>query len=499
MSFNAKLLRFFGSRLFLVLTLVLFVVEAAWIALSARYPQAFDEQFHFGIIRLYAHQLSPFFDRQPAGADQFGAVAADPSFLYHWLLSFPYRLIGHFTSDQTTQIIILRCLNIGLMLGALLSFRKVFSYTKASNALKNVVLFFFVATPVTPLLASQINYDNLIMLLIGLSVWQYLAFRRQLIDEHTFDWSKLCGLVAMCLVACTVKYAFLPVAAAFGCLVLSDWWRSRAKIQYVMPRSKRTLLAAAGLLVGLALFVPIYGGNMLHYHTPIPSCEQVISRQQCQSYAPWNRNQYMKSQGVQTAWYQKVGYPLVWLHHIMNELTFTIGSSFNDSGTVDYYVGTQLVLIEVVSWGIFGLAVLVLLLKGRWIWRQPVLRTALVISSLYILALLAQNWRDYISIGQLVAIHGRYLLPVLPLLYLTIALGLREVLRSIPLRLRQPELKTALASVLMLLLLFEGGGFVTYIMRSDPSWFWPQSSKAQTVNQKAKKILKPIVLDTFHS
>src|SRR4051812_29328265 len=83
--------------------LALFVLQSAWIALSGRYPMAFDEDFHLGIIRLFAHHASPFWSTQPAGADAFGAVARDPSYLYQWLMSFPYRLISAITGDQTIQ------------------------------------------------------------------------------------------------------------------------------------------------------------------------------------------------------------------------------------------------------------------------------------------------------------------------------------------------------------------------------------------------------------
>ncbi len=100
---------FLGSRTFFVITVLLFVVQASWIALSARYPQAFDEQFHLGLIRLYAQHWSPFLAHQPAGADVYGAMFRDPSYLYHYLFSFPYRLIAHFTHDETIQVIWLAC------------------------------------------------------------------------------------------------------------------------------------------------------------------------------------------------------------------------------------------------------------------------------------------------------------------------------------------------------------------------------------------------------
>src|SRR3954469_13979749 len=93
---------------------ILLVVQALWIALSGRYPMAYDEDFHLGVIRLYSHHLSPFWNGHPAGGDAFGAVARDPSYLYHYLMSFPYRLISFITSSQMAQVLVLRFINIGL-------------------------------------------------------------------------------------------------------------------------------------------------------------------------------------------------------------------------------------------------------------------------------------------------------------------------------------------------------------------------------------------------
>ncbi|MGI0134888.1 MAG: hypothetical protein ACREBW_08030, partial [Candidatus Micrarchaeaceae archaeon] len=75
---------------------------------------AFDENFHFGLIQLHADQWLPFFTHQPANADAYGAIARDPSYLYHFLMSIPYRLIRLITPNTTAQIIALRLINIAL-------------------------------------------------------------------------------------------------------------------------------------------------------------------------------------------------------------------------------------------------------------------------------------------------------------------------------------------------------------------------------------------------
>src|SRR5690348_13109817 len=117
--------RLLGSRRFFYGVLIFFGLESLWIAISAAYPMAFDEDFHFGLIKIYSHHWLPFLSGQPEGADAFGAVARDPSYLYHYLMSFPYRLISFCTGNETAQVVFLRLLNIMLFGTALVLFRRV--------------------------------------------------------------------------------------------------------------------------------------------------------------------------------------------------------------------------------------------------------------------------------------------------------------------------------------------------------------------------------------
>ncbi|HSX30798.1 MAG TPA: hypothetical protein VLE99_02675, partial [Candidatus Saccharimonadales bacterium] len=102
-----------------------FVLEALWFVFSARYPMAFDENYHFGLIKLHAEQWVPFFTSQPHDASVFGAVVRDPSYLYHWLMSFPYRFISLFTHSQTAHVIVLRMINVGMFAYGLTLYRRI--------------------------------------------------------------------------------------------------------------------------------------------------------------------------------------------------------------------------------------------------------------------------------------------------------------------------------------------------------------------------------------
>ncbi len=127
---STRIRTFLGSRRFLWLVVGFFIFEACWIAFSAVYPQAFDEDFHFGLIQVYSHHWLPFLASQPAHANAYGAVARDPSYLYHYLMSFPYRLIALVVHGQVGQVIALRLINIALFASGLLLFRRVLLRTR---------------------------------------------------------------------------------------------------------------------------------------------------------------------------------------------------------------------------------------------------------------------------------------------------------------------------------------------------------------------------------
>src|SRR5665213_1702427 len=213
-SIRHRIMAIIGSRTFFRGVPLLLVLQAAWIALSGRYPMAFDEDFHLGIIRLYAHHLGPFWSGQPANADMFGAVARDPSYLYQYLMSFPYRLISLFTSDQTIQVLILRAINIGLFSSGVVLYRRLGLKTGASTALVNICTLLFILIPITPLLAAQINYDNLLLPASAITLLLAVNFEAFLAKHKRLNVKILLQLLIACLLTSLVKYAFLPMFVA---------------------------------------------------------------------------------------------------------------------------------------------------------------------------------------------------------------------------------------------------------------------------------------------
>ncbi len=485
---------YFGSKKFYWLILVLFVFEAGWIAVSAAYPQAFDEGFHFGIIKIYSHYWLPFLSSQPPHADAYGAVFRDPSYLYHYLMSFPYRILALFVHSQISQVIILRFLNIALFTYGIVLFRKVLLRVGTSKSLSNVILTLFILIPIVPQLAGQINYDNLLMPLTAAII--LLAFR--VMDEvraHRPSIWSIVLLISFGLLISLVKYAFLPIFAGIALFMLLLVYRSyrpklgrffKALNQSWQRQSKLAKALMVGLLiVSFGMFYQRDIINLIDYHSIEPNCAKVLSVKQCMAYSPWAYNykdHNLLTSGTTTLSYlNPVVYLGQWVYWMWYRLFFAV------NGPKDHFTNYPPLPLPSLAALIVGLVGIYALIK--W-WRKIFANNLymvflFVITASYLIALIGQGYYTYQYTAVLENMNGRYLLPVL-------LLGAAIVGQAVSLAFKDQARKIIFA-VIILLLFVEGGGILTFIARSGPNW--DLNNKAVvTVNDKARKVINHVVV-----
>jgi hypothetical protein len=493
------IIRGLASQKFFWLVVGLLVFQAVWIALSGVYPMAFDEDFHFGIIKLYAHHPLPFWSSHPAGSDTFGAVDRDPSYLYHYVMSFPYRIISAITNNQMAQVLTLRFINIGLFSAGLILYRRLLLVSGASKALVNACLMLFVLIPVVPLLAAQISYDNLFLPLIALSMLlayavaaDSLRFRR--VNVWAIGW-----WLVVALLASLTKYAFLPIFVAEVLILatvgfrsypsMAKLWQSLGFGVSVVGRVSRYLLLVALVLSGV-LFFERFGLNLAHYHTPVPDCDQVLSVKQCSAYGPWARDYTFEQTKSQTyANHNPVVYAARWLDGMWVRTYFAVAGpsvKFETRGPLTIPALSGIVL------GLTGLVAV--LIAAPKVWRKYD-RLAIVLyastSLLYVFVLWLDEYRAYLKTNQPVAINGRYLLPIIPLVLVVVGLSVRTILIR-----RAEALKLGVLAIAVVCLLW-GGGMLTYVLRSRPAWYWP-SSPLSTANNTVRRTLGPVTPGYAH-
>ena len=488
-----------SPKLFWVIVGIL-VFQATWLALSAQYPLAFDENFHFGFIKVFAEQWSPFFSSTPDNSAALGSIIREPSYLYHYLFSFPYRLISLVTQDEVHQIIALRFINIALFSAGLVAFRNLLLQIHIPRRLIHFALLMLVLIPVVPFLAAHINYDNLLFVLIPLTLSLALACGRALQARKPVPIVQFLLLVILLCVTSLVKYVYLPVALAIFMYLVVLWIRHPHKkqvfSQLVSGFSALGLALKVGLIFALiissGLFLERYGANVVMYRDVAPPCEKVESRAHCAQFGPWARNQRMAND-MRTNPHSVDANPLrfvvAWLLGLLHRLYFAINYTYANKPPL--VVPFMLALVMTVTG---------LVLVARWglrVLRQyPGLLLPLGATLLYSATLMYKNYTDYLTLGQLVAINGRYFIPLLPIVFVFIGLAAGYAINRLTKRFGAPT-KTILASLIFILML-QGGGLLTFFVHSEKGWYWQDPTVIQ-VNEAAHNLISPLILQYDYS
>lgn len=459
-----------GSGWMFAATLAVFAFEGSWLALTSRFPMAFDEAFHFGLIQFFSHRLDPIITYQAGDTYKYGALIQNPSIFYHYLMSFPYRLINIFVHTTEMQVVCMRLLNVSLAIVSLIIMRKLLRLLGMSRPLANVMVLAVAFTPLFTVLSSQINYDNLLILAVTGSFYLVVSFGKRLAAGR-FDTDKLLWLLCLCLFASLIKYAFLPVFVAIALVVAWQVLAYRRRPKTLLKSAKEGFSRISGplkimlvtlLIAGSSLFIRFYGVNVVKYHNPYPQCDQVLNVPDCMHYYAWNNfyqaEQYNRQHHVEADKGASglAGYTAYWFELSNGEL---FGATFPYLG--DLY-GSEIFFLIVTL--LAGGMLIVTLRNIRKLFRaQPDLLILLFISAVYVLFLFAKNYHDYVRTGEAMGIHGRYLLPVLLCGYVILAAGTKTALAGLPKW--SQVIKIALALTVIVSFLLYGGfrPYTTYV------------------------------------
>ncbi len=482
------------SNKFYIFILIFFIFESVWIALSAAYPQAFDENFHFGLIKYFSTHLNPFTSSEPKSAYQFGLVFRDPSYLYHYLMSYLYLIIKHFTSVQIYQIVILRFIDIIFFSIGLIFFRKIFIKLKISKALTNISLLLFCLIPIVPQMAGQINYDDLLFALVGIIGVLSLKIIDQLKnkDVHSRD---IAILFILCTFTALVKYAFLPIYLGIVLFFIYLTYRvfdkklgvffNKLWRDFIKQKLVSKILIVFFIILSLFMFTQRDLVNLIEYGAISPNCSKVLTVKDCSQYYVWKsdykRHQLVLDHKVKAS-SNPFYYTYQWFYWMWYRLFFAINGP--KSGYTNY---PPLPLPSAAAIIIFLSGLFFAVKYFRKIFsKNYYFKLLLVISLIYLIALFVQGYITYNYTAVLENMNGRYLIPILLFIIIILAKGFEYGLNKFN------KLKVLIA-ILALLLFIEGGGFLTYVVRSDDSWYI-NSNKIIKINKAVKKITKKAII-----
>jgi hypothetical protein len=456
---------------------------------------AFDENYHFGLIQIYSHQWLPFINNAPANSAMYGEITRYDSYLYHYLMSFPYRIISIFAHQQVAQIIILRFINIGLFASGIVLFRRLFERLNISRGLINFSLLMIILIPVVPFLAATINYDNLIFLLVPLITGLALDCRDDIVLHNKIPSINLILLLVVGMLSSLVKYAFLPIFVAIVIYLLVIFFRVHSKTNLLKTiitsfrSSKKWLkiIVIIALVISGGLFIERYGINLFQYHSVEPNCSKIQSTSYCIQYGPWARNNELANNITTNN--PDNDPPIIlfipnWLSGMVSRLYFAIN--------YDYSTNPPLPIPITVASIIGGIGLILLIIfRGFVIKIDRRLLLFITIIMLYVGAVFFINFKEYLHYRTMLAINGRYLVIILPMLFILIGLSYRHLF-DILFKARAKSI-ASIFSVVIILLLLQGSGATTYLVRSESNWYW-QNKSVIDFNLGLKKLVSPIII-----
>lgn len=401
--------------------LVLFALQGVFYASTSTYGLPPDEKFHFESIQYYANKPitdGPFIDNQPPGTiNDVNVIEDSAKYFYHYLLSFPARLMNGLSIAYDSQIMVFRLFSLVFSLATLLVFKRILDELSNNKILKNLSVAALTLSGIFVYLAGAINYDNLANLL-------FLAFILNIIllakrpRPGQFIWGAVFGLATV-----ITKYTFLP-EVAIGILVatfiiIKKYGTDLSKYKggftetYSIHRAMM-ILGLIGLIIFSLLFVERIGGNIVRYGQVSPTCEKIFTTEQCyKNFAIYRRGQdkrveFQQAGGIESStdfnMFTQTG---AWINKMYEGIYYYFGQHRIGSYSFSGYIAFILALGFI--------ATLFLSRKKVNLRREHTLVIVLVL--VYITLLYLMNLKTILATGGRDAYQGRYLLPVLGFIY----------------------------------------------------------------------------------
>lgn len=476
------------SRWGVVFAMVPFVLGSLWVALFFRTPLLYDEQFHFNATQIFSHQISPVVIHQPPAYDIVGNMTFGSAGIYHYLMSWPLRIVAHFTQNHAVQVVVLRLINIGLAGLGLLFFSKLFADVGIRKRYSNLAVFIYANIPMVTVVAATVNYDNMLLPLTAL----FLIFSVKL-ARGANTWLNWVGWVITGIFAALVKFTFLPIFLSVFILLCERVYKSSVKntkreVINSARKSNKYLLAALGtvLIILFGLSALRYGVSILRYHTPIPACAQTMSLERCRANPVVMIEQNILRTRGERKVDNPVNYSYSWVQMMIGGFALTTVNS------TDGLMGwpSPSLFVYMLS---LGLAFTGFVTVYCWkTLKKPsgwdVLLVAMVSLTLSAMLFSMQSYYEY---HRVINAQPRYLLSIL-LIY--IVFGVVSLANLIM------DRHWVKASLVLLLLFFvsQGGGFITHALQSTTTWYW-QNDAAFKINENTKRVIGPMVIDDrFH-
>jgi hypothetical protein len=407
-SINAK--KFWDNndtKIILAVILLIFFGFSIFIAFNIKLGIVNDEITHFDFSKQFSTTLG--IPPELPEAYRYGVYITQRPYLFYWINGRVINIANFFSPSlsEFQQLVILRTVNTFYGLGTIL-----FCYLFAKELIKdkwwqllppfllsNTIMFVF--------LSGGVSYDNLTNLLSMAG----LFFLARVFNHRPFLTNSLAWIICIGLGTLT-KYAVLPLGLAMTLTWFVFMLKNKNKIFPIKLKGTKSIVLSALMIIVIMGNLAIYGYNLVVYNSLLPSCEDLLTKEKCEFDYYRLRNEKYGLEGKLTILESiRLGYPnplhylFYWVIRIMNN-TFGIGSHKS------YQTMLRFVLHFILFFWTFSLAIVN---KKKLSFKNISL---ILIFAFLFFTVFIMNYKSELNSGFAhFAIHGRYLFPVIGILY----------------------------------------------------------------------------------
>jgi hypothetical protein len=375
----------------------------------------------------------------------------------------------------------MRIISILLGVWSLFILARLFKLLRITPLVSNLILLTLSLTGMYVWIFSAVNYDDLAIPLFFLMLLNLLDFYR----DRSFKKLMISTFIAMALAL--TKFTYMPEILLAFCIILL-WNRcSLAKLAYDVKTSinfdKQRALIILLVFINLlfaGLVIERYGWNLIKYHSITPSCTKIHTYSECLQTPNFKRNvqqtntfkQY-KAQGGQLL--GPIEFSGQWVEQMYERIYFYFGHKYIIANSV----AKDLAAITLAA------ILLIFIFRPLKIIGSKELRFIAYITTVYVGVLFLFNLHSYWNTAAEFGFQGRYLLPILPFLYVFIFLAARNFYSDAGEV--HKKLLLSLAGVLILANLYIHMPLLVFMRGTDNVWY---TSKTAGFDNKLKNELR---------
>ncbi|MFW5703419.1 MAG: hypothetical protein ACOCXQ_01155 [Patescibacteria group bacterium] len=377
-----------------------------------------DELYHYKFIQLYNNFLSPFLHQQTS-LFHLGSIERD-AYLYHYLMNKAQVL----NVTSLPDYLFLRRLNVLISLGSVLMFivflrqvtKKRLVHVLALLALTNTVMFQFIS--------GSINYDNFVNFL-SILLLTILAF---FITSNRWLVQKI---LLMCVVICLgilTKISYLPFLAMTTVIIIVDIIIRKERYNSVSIRKHLTNKVTISCLMLLLLLSVLvgerYGLNLLRYQSLIPSCDELLTQEQCEQNAVYRRNYHLSTSFDDVTFNDRLDMRISYAEYLPK---WSFIMQARTHGVLAHKIlsknSWQLAMYGLIS----IVSIIALIRKLKLGWNQDTIFVTMFLIYLFILSFQVNYLRYWFHGIPDIAVQGRYLFPLIFIFYYLIMKYLLDI------------------------------------------------------------------------